>query len=1214
MSFIDQTKKAGEGAIVPGVHPRVFLDSSRLQFIRYKVAQNDPTWIRFENYLNMNGVPYSPNGYNLFLGALAYQALKVTDHVRANGYADTVINGMMAVINEGVSSAEDVNRYYLYNMGLAYDWVYGRLTPQQKTSIINWIDAVYQNNPNGHEKDSKTYGLHYLHNYTIDFMFGNAVAGYAIYDENQMLALDMIDNAAHRWSVDLVAQIAFIASNGAYPEGDGYGYHSIPNFFRYAKAVETAEGRNIWDDAQWIKNRMTYDMFAFFPTRYLDSERNGYYRDRVGSGDSSRHNFKGDLVRAGALIYISSHPDAEESKRMQSWLDAIYDKALGEETSVDDFLWYDSSQKKVSYSSAPLTTFSGQGTNNIALGEVIMRSDWTDSATWIRFVSGDYFLYHQHLEANHFNIFKYEDLATESGAYEGAGGSDHFGNYLKRTIAHNSVLVYAPGKDNEWFHGPSGWEYPGANDGGQRGIDIVDADGTILESLSWSITGYNHGEYPVVGNERFYDRADIRKYEDTGQYTYVLGSAAKAYSGWRCDLFDREFAFLRPAVSGGNDYIVIYDRVNAGDPAYLKYWMMHSLTLPEVSGTETPVETGISDFDGDTVMITNGNGRLFLKNLLPPGRKITRIGGLAEGKDSWVFGKNYPSDNWMPYGTYRIQIQPALQQNYDAFLNVLYPASSTTASMPLTTRIEAATNNMVGTLISDPSMNYVAMFSTDPAGASVTGPVTYVLNPTANVRHFLFNMVPNTAYDVAITSEGRNITVTPGSGKYLSSGQGVLTFDNSCILSVTKAGTGSGLVTSIPAGIDCGSSCVKTCEWGEEVTLRATPNSGSTLVEWWGGGCSGTGLCVVTMNASKTVTAIFQLQPTEQYSLTVNKTGTGIGTVTSDPSGINCGEDCNEVYDQGTNVTLTAVPAAGSTFTGWSGACSGTGSCNFTMDADKNVTAAFATAAPTQYTLTVSKTGSGSGTVTSSPTGIDCGSDCTETYDQGTSVTLTATPASGSSFAGWNADADCSDGVVTMNANMTCTATFNPQVVGYTLTVSKSGTGNGTVTSSPAGINCGSDCSETYTKVQKVKLTAKADTDSTFTGWSGGGCTGTKTCPVTVGAAVTVTASFALKTPDISIAQTTLDFGSIKVGKKATKTLKVTNNGTGDLVITLSGLEGTDFSIQGSSSVTIKAKKSYSLKVLFTPKSAGLETATLEVNSNDLDSPSIDISLSGTGQ
>jgi hypothetical protein len=118
----------------------------------------------------------------------------------------------------------------------------------------------------------------------------------------------------------------------------------------------------------------------------------------------------------------------------------------------------------------------------------------------------------------------------------------------------------------------------------------------------------------------------------------------------------------------------------------------------------------------------------------------------------------------------------------------------------------------------------------------------------------------------------------------------------------------------------------------------------------------------------------------------------------------------------------------------------------------------------------------------------------------------------------------------------------------------------------------------------------------------------------TVDIPLTGTAPFSEKTPDISVAQTTLDFGSIKVGKKATKTLKITNNGTGDLVITLSGLEGTDFSIQGSSSATIKGKKSYTLKILFTPKSAGLKTATLKVESNDPDTPTIDISLSGTGQ
>jgi hypothetical protein len=295
----------------------------------------------------------------------------------------------------------------------------------------------------------------------------------------------------------------------------------------------------------------------------------------------------------------------------------------------------------------------------------------------------------------------------------------------------------------------------------------------------------------------------------------------------------------------------------------------------------------------------------------------------------------------------------------------------------------------------------------------------------------------------------------------------------------------------------------------------------------------------------------------------------------------------------------------------------GTDPNNVDTYTNQDVYGAFTNPLPlTQYTLTVTKAGTGGGTVKSSPAGINCGNDCSESYNEGTSVTLTATADAGSTFAGWSG-AGCSGTEscsVTMNSNETITATFNQQPQQYTLTVTKSGTGSGTVKSSPAGINCGDDCSETYSKVQKVKLTAKADATSTFTGWSGGGCSGTKTCTVTVDAAVTVTADFALKMPDISVAQTCVDFGSMKVGKKVTKTLKIGNNGTGDLVITLSGLEGTDFRIQGSSSVIIKAKKSYSLKVLFMPKSAGLGIATLNINSDDPDTPKLEISLSGIGQ
>ncbi len=116
----------------------------------------------------------------------------------------------------------------------------------------------------------------------------------------------------------------------------------------------------------------------------------------------------------------------------------------------------------------------------------------------------------------------------------------------------------------------------------------------------------------------------------------------------------------------------------------------------------------------------------------------------------------------------------------------------------------------------------------------------------------------------------------------------------------------------------------------------------------------------------------------------------------------------------------------------------------------------------------------------------------------------------------------------------------------HTLTVSKSGTGSGTVTSNPSGIDCGSDCSETYNQGTGVTLTATPASGSTFSGWSGA-CSGTGPCQVTINGPIAVTASFTLKVPHLSVAQTSLDFGSIKAGKKATKTLNITNSGSGNL-------------------------------------------------------------------
>lgn len=322
---------------------------------------------------------------------------------------------------------------------------------------------------------------------------------------------------------------------------------------------------------------------------------------------------------------------------------------------------------------------------------------------------------------------------------------------------------------------------------------------------------------------------------------------------------------------------------------------------------------------------------------------------------------------------------------------------------------------------------------------------------------------------------------------------------------------GSGVVASMPGGISCGADCTEPYAAGSLVTLTATPGMGSIFTGWSGGGCMGTGPCVVTMDAAKSVTATFTI---ETYALTVSKAGAGVGNVSSTPTGVNCGMDCSESYASGTLVTLTATPAMGSTFAGWSGACTGMGSCVVTMDAAKSVTATFALDA---YTLSIIKVGGGAGTVTSSPAGVNCGADCTEVYSAGTMVTLTAAPAVGSTFTGWSGEGCSGTGTctVTMDAAKTVAATFALQ--NFTLSTAKAGTGTGTIASSPAGINCGADCTEVFPFGTTVTLTAAAGSGSTFSGWSGGGCSGTGTCVTTINAATTVTATFTLNTYALTV-------------------------------------------------------------------------------------------------
>jgi hypothetical protein len=183
----------------------------------------------------------------------------------------------------------------------------------------------------------------------------------------------------------------------------------------------------------------------------------------------------------------------------------------------------------------------------------------------------------------------------------------------------------------------------------------------------------------------------------------------------------------------------------------------------------------------------------------------------------------------------------------------------------------------------------------------------------------------------------------------------------------------------------------------------------------------------VTMSADTTVTAGFVVQ---SFALAVNTSGTGTGTVTSAPTGINCGSTCSTSFSFNADVTLTATAATGSIFTGWSGACTGTGSCVVTMNAAKTVTANFTV--PT-FVLTVNKVGGGAGTVTSTPAGINCGATCSFAFKNNTMVTLTAAPGAGAAFTSWTGACTGSGAcTVTMSAAQTVTALFGVSTVTFT--------------------------------------------------------------------------------------------------------------------------------------------------------------------------------------
>jgi len=365
-------------------------------------------------------------------------------------------------------------------------------------------------------------------------------------------------------------------------------------------------------------------------------------------------------------------------------------------------------------------------------------------------------------------------------------------------------------------------------------------------------------------------------------------------------------------------------------------------------------------------------------------------------------------------------------------------------------------------------------------------------------------------------------------------------------LTISKGGYGLGSVVDDIGKIDCGEVCAYSFPFGTQITITATPEIAETYTSsfqnWTGDSqCSdkpqsNLDSIVVTLDHNVNCTANFSRDQNVELSVQVIQSqSSASGNITSDSPGINCGSDCSEDYPYGSEILLTATPDAGSDFLRWNGdnQCGANANGNQTtlqlVETNGQLRvfceAVFYLISQANLTVTID----GNGSVTSDDQGIDCGTDCSETYDAtaNTNVTLDATADAGYDFSQWTGSQSCIDGAINekttvlMNQHIDCTAHFVPTSGNFIVTVENSGLGHGTIASTPDGIggNAGTctfqaataspaGCNMNTFNSASVTLATTPIDGAVWGGWIGCDSLVGNDCVINAGADKTVQAKF----------------------------------------------------------------------------------------------------------
>lgn len=661
-----------------GEHPRLYLRSGDIPDVRERMRSREGKAIIAQ--MERNSADRTPaeeaaetdRGFRYYakMRGLTSRAQLQALRYLTEGDADTARTAITSVLDSlrrtHFGTRQDLSRasgIMIMTGAIVYDWCYNQMTPEERQEYIREFIRIAGTMECGYPpKRNEPIAGHSSEWMLLRDLLSASVA---IYDEYP----DMYDILMEQFGSDYRPVRNYIYSGGNYHQGTSY--------------INVRFSNDMF--CQWILHRMLRGGDYFDRTQQSVLYDLIYRRRPDGqvlpAGDTN-HSRKRVTYTLPMMLAGSYYGDPYLLHEAR-----IDRRAIDQHCLLFQLLWEDRSTPDKSPEDLPLSRYSAS-----PFGWMTARTGWGDDSVIAEMKVNEQFVgNHQHLDGGSFQLYYRGPLALDAGYYQGKsdGGynSPNNKNYTKRTIAHNSLLIFDPNEVFECYnYGGAGRTRTAGNDGGQRmpGIgwdtcrsfeDLMSEEYTVGRTLA-------HGFGP-----------DSLKPD----YTILKGDITAAYSTHKVSDVRRSFVFLNLGDKTVPAALMVFDRVVSRDPSFKKTWLLHSIEEPATDGSSFTVKR---TRDGDI-------GMLRCDVLWPQSAVIDKVGG--PGKEMYVGGVNYlgelrTADPAHEYGVWRIEESPAQAAEEDIFLNVIQVCDNSCTDLRAVRAIDSP--KAVGAVIADRAVTF----------------------------------------------------------------------------------------------------------------------------------------------------------------------------------------------------------------------------------------------------------------------------------------------------------------------------------------------------------------------------------------------------------------------------------------------------------------------------------------------------------------------------